>query len=146
MKIYLTGHTLDWFDSHEYCKKVLKMIWMEYDDIHMSNFLDLYAPLMMKKVINQGDVLSYNENVLFLSCLNEDTTLSSDLFLKSLTQMLSDFPSDYRENIYLIVPNEEIVNSKFNEAIVKSIIFTQFKNNLYVKSMENIEDNLLNYS
>jgi len=147
MKIYLTGTTLDWFNNHEYFSKILKVVWIEHDDVHMSEFNNRYTPLLIKKIMNPGSIFYYNNKVLFISCLNDDLVINSNSFLKGLTSLLSEFADNNETiNIELIIPNDKSLNKNSEESILKSIIFSQFKQNLYVKSMEKIEESLLIYS
>ena len=146
MRIYLTGHTLDWFNNHEYFKKVLKMVWIDHDDIHMEYFVENYIPLLIKKVVGMGDVCLYNPEVLFINCLSDDMVIDIDAFHKSLSNALGDFMHNYPGKIELILPEEYKERDAFEESIIKSLSITETTNSLMARTMTQLDNSLMKFS
>jgi len=139
MKMYLTGCNLDWFNNNEYFNKVLTKVWMDHNDDHMEYFVDTYIPLLIKEIVGSGDVLVYNPMVLFINCLDSNLGVDYDSLFKSLCTSFSEIIHDYEGNIELILPAEYEDKDSFEECIIKSISCSMIRNQLVVRTMEQVE-------
>ena len=143
MKLFLTGSNLDWYDNDEYFQQILKIVWIDHNDDQMSQFVENYTSLLIKKIVGPGSVLVYNPYVLFLNCLSNDNIIDYDLFFKSFSLVLEHYTNDYKNHIDIVTPGSYEKDSKFGDIIVKCLSIYMPENSFYTTPMGDINKKLI---
>ncbi|RLA63769.1 MAG: hypothetical protein DRQ78_06585 [Epsilonproteobacteria bacterium] len=138
MRLYLTGSDTKWFNDNKYFIKVLKVVWLMHDDSDMNLFTDTYLPLLIKKIVSPGSIFIYNPEVVFLGCLDEDLNIDHDAFIKALTSILFDFDNKI-DKVELVFPEDHRSDTLVDNSIMTSLIYSNFKNHVFTKSMKDFE-------